>query len=319
VGEDSYRIEAAVAKIRRDVLGEGGNADFNWHVFRGGDASWQRALQQARSFPMLGSRQVVWLRDADAAIVDDAAGDAMTAYLAEPTEQSVFVVTAAKLDRRKRWLKAWKDAGVLYEIEPPTGRDLAAWTERAVRRAGLALGDNAIALLIELVGNDLRALSGEIEKLALIAEDTPGSLTEDTIVATVVDQAEREIYALNQQIGPDRAGAALSVWLDMAAEGQSAQRLAPLLLYKLRTATLVEALQSAGCADAEIPQIAGINGWVVRAQLKPLVRQLGRIGLRRGLVAALACDRSLKSSPVEESIHFERLIASVCQADIDSL
>ena len=63
-GEDTLRIEGVVQKIRKDVLGESGSA-FNFHVFQGDQTPVEKVVQQALSLPMLGNRQVIWVKQCD--------------------------------------------------------------------------------------------------------------------------------------------------------------------------------------------------------------------------------------------------------------
>lgn len=313
VGEDDFRIETVVEHIRRDVVGDGPNATFNSHVFRGDEGACDRALQQARSFSMLGGRQFVWLRDAETCLADEETGAAIAAYAADPTEQSVLVLTAPKVDRRRRWVKACMKGGHLYEFPLPEGRELIPWITKAAQRAGLDLTAAQRQLLADLVGNDLRGLAGEIEKLALLEEEKPGPLTDEDIVANVMDQANLAVWEINAHLEPGGAADSLKTWFRLAEWGQVAEGLIPVLLFEIRRAARADALAADGSTDRDVASKAGFSTWLYDKRVRPLIAKLGRTGLRRALVAGHRSDAALKSSPLDSGLVLERFLVEVCE------
>ena len=79
----------------------------------------------------------------------------------------------------------------------------------------------------------------------------------------------------------------------MAEWEHSAQGLTPLLLYKLRAASIVAALAEQGVPEGDIPRESGLNPWVVRTQMLPLARQLGPAGIRRALRARIRVSSAM--------------------------
>ncbi|MFO7652435.1 MAG: DNA polymerase III subunit delta [Candidatus Krumholzibacteriia bacterium] len=317
VGPDTFRADAVVERMRRDVLGDGPNATFNDHVFRGDEVTMEDVLQQARSYPMLGGRQVIWLRGAQTCLADDASGAAFEAYLAAPIDQTVLIVTADKVDGRRRWVKTCQQAGCLYQAEAPKGGELLAWAARTARRAGVELPDELLSLLIDLVGSDLRALSGEIDKIALLAEENGRLPAAEEILAVVMDQADLQIYAMTNHIVPDGGAEALKAWCRLAEWGETPHRAAPLIMHRFRGAVAAEALAAEGADPGAIPGLTGINSWVYRSQIRPLIARMGRQRLRDALAAALRCETALKSSPVSPAIVLERFVLEVCRRTED--
>ena len=66
-GEDTLRKEGVVEHLKKTVLGEAGAA-FNFHVYNADESTLGPILQQALSYPMLGSHQVIWAKNIDAAV-----------------------------------------------------------------------------------------------------------------------------------------------------------------------------------------------------------------------------------------------------------
>jgi DNA polymerase III delta subunit len=167
-------------------------------------------------------------------------------------------------------------------------------------------------LLEDLVGNNLQALATEIEKLALLAEERGRPPTVEEIVEVVMDQADLAVFAINKHLGPGETSQALKTWFHLANWGSDAYSLMPLMLFRVRTAALAEALSSEGLDHQSILKRAGFNAWLYNNETKPLVAKLGRDGVRRALVAGRRCDAALKSSPLDSGLALERFLMEVC-------
>jgi DNA polymerase-3 subunit delta len=312
VGEDSYRIEKVVAHLREEMLGPGGAA-FNFHLFQGDQAGLDAVLQQALSFPMLGGRQLIWLREADRCVGEPATEKALLRYLADPPEATVLVMSAAKVDGRRRWARACREAGFLFDFSPPSGRDLLQWVRKTAQKAGVPLNGELADMLVELVGDDLHALAAEIEKLALLAEESGGRLDEAQLEELIAQQRLGDVFELSNALRPGDAVPGLRVWRRQTAWGRGPHDLAPLLMSRLRKMALVASLAEEGIDPREIPSLLGMHPYACR-QLLAAARQLGPAGLQRALVSCATCDARLKGSSLPAEIVMERTILDLCGA-----
>jgi len=311
-GEDALRVEQVVDRIRRDALGEQGSS-FNYHVLQGDQVDIARVLQQALSLPMFAGRQVIWVKHADRLMGTQEAQDRFEGYVAKPVPETILILSAEKVDRRKKWVKSCGEAGYLFDFAPPTGEALVQWVVKAAQREGLPLGVDEARVLCELVGNDLMSLKSEVDKLALLAEDRGRPLDAREIAGIIMDQAALEGYEITANLAPGRAGDVLRTWFRLQEWGRTAYEIAPLVLARVRRGALLEACREAGWSDQEIGAATGQNPWSFR-YYEPMVRGLGPDGLRRALAAALACDRALKSSPLKPDIILEKTIVDLCAA-----
>ncbi len=315
VGEDTFRAESVVQHIRSKVL-SGSNAAFNYHVLQGDDATLAQVLQQAASFPMLGGRQLVWLRHADRCVTDQLEGEALLRYVRDPVEQTILVLTADGLDRRRKWVKEILKLGCYYEITPPKDRALVAWISAAGQRAGVVVDLEVAQLLADLVGGDLQALSGEIDKLALLSEERGRPLARDEVAGLVMDQAELSVFEISAHLEPGQAPAALDIWQRMRQWGKRPEQLVPMVVARVKQASLVAGLLGDGLTITEIQQRTGMNRWALEKYVAPLARRLGKDRLAQMLEVCRDSDRRLKSSPIASDLVFEHLLLQLCASEV---
>jgi len=314
-GEDTLRIEGVVEKIRKDVLGESGSA-FNFHVFQGDQTPVEKIIQQALSLPMLGKVQVIWVKQADKCLSNQDTQGALEAYLAKPVQETILLLSADKVDKRKKWVKVCQEHKYLFDFTPPSGEALVQWVLKAARREKLPLESDQARILCDLVGNDLMSLKSEIDKLALLVEDRGKAIDAEELGQIIMDQAALEGYEITANLEPGKTPEVLKTWFRLSEWGRSPYEIAPLLISRVRKGAILSAGRAQNMADKEIGALSGQNPWSFR-YLEPMVRGMGKNGLGSALQAALECDRRLKGSPLKPNIIIEKLIMDLCRSDGD--
>ncbi len=311
-GEDTLRVAAVVDYLRDRLLGEAGAA-FNFHRYDGSGTPLATVLQQALSYPMMCPHQVLWLKRVDEAVGDADGEEAMLRYLQAPSEQTVLVMSAVKVDGRRKWVKACKDSGAHYAFDPPGGADLLGWLAKAARDRDLALDPDVAALLVDLVGDDLHALSGELDKLALLAGESDAPSTAAELAEVILAQRAVDPFALVKELGPGQAASGLKSFHRFLAEGRSAYELAPLLVWRVKQVAMIAAYREEGLDDAEIMRRAGMSRFAFQPA-GDAARRWGGDGVRRAVKACARCDADLKSSPLGPEKVLERAILEICAA-----
>ena len=309
-GEDAHRMEGVVAHLRDRLLEPAAQA-FNYHVFNGDSADLAQVVQQALSYPLLAARQLVWLRDCDRCAVGEGREAALEKYLERPVENTVLVLTATKLDGRRRWVKRCKESGWHFHFAPPEGAALVDWVLKAAGRQQVPLDRDLAEMLCELVGSDLRALSGELEKLALAVEEAGRAPTRAQLQSLILRQRAVDPFELVRALVPGDPAPALILWRRLAAEGAVAHEVGPLMIWRVRQLALVAALLAEGRTESDVQTLAGLSPWAYR-QVSQAARRWGPSQIGRALAACRRFDAALKGSPLRPDLVLEQAILDVC-------
>jgi len=99
----------------------------------------------------------------------------------------VWLLTSGKC-RKRLWLAEVRTFPLLR------GRDLKVWIQQRVKEEGGDITSPAVKLLAELIGGDLWAMNGEIQKLILYGQNCP--ISEDDVKQLVSYAQEANIFAL---------------------------------------------------------------------------------------------------------------------------
>ncbi len=296
-GEQALLRDDAFAALRAAVLKDS-PADFNLDRLDGSSCTPATLRDAVRMLPVLGARRLVCLREPEAGRAGaKALSEALAEIVPALPESAVLVITATKVDKRSRWVRAFGEPAALVECEAPSGSAaLIAFVTAEAARQGLTLASGVAELLVERVGPALLVLRHELEKAALLASPAQ-HLTRAHVEAGVVELAEEPVWDLTDAIGEGRARDAL-----------------PLLARLLRAGTPAPVLL--GTLAAHFRKLARLrNGGGIAAPpfvLRKLERQARRYPPARLLAALRAiqdADLALKGQGgLPPEITLERLV-----------
>lgn len=219
-GAEPLLRDDALAAIRAAVLA-GAPADFNFDRLEG-DATGPGALHDAlRALPVMAQRRLVWLREPETGRGARGLLDALAQEVPGLADGGgcVLVVSAARVDRRERWVRAFAAPALVVSCDPPRdARAVAAFLREEARRQELALEAGVAELLAERIGPQLLMLRQELAKAALLAAPAQ-RVTRAHVEASAIDVAEQPIWDLTDAIGEGRTGEALALLVRMLRGG----------------------------------------------------------------------------------------------------
>lgn len=141
--------------------------------------------------------------------------------------------------------------------------ELGPWIERYAAAAGASVSPAAVKLMARFVGNDLRVMASEIDKLALYAG---GRRIEEADVRAVVSYArEANVFAMVDAILESRTGAAQQMLQQLLREGETPSQLLFRLVNQVRTIFQIREMRERGVARGEVQARLGLaSDYVLR-------------------------------------------------------
>lgn len=176
-GEENFFIDLVVEYAEHRIL-PASEASFNLTVFYGKDAQWPDIINACRRYPMFAERQVVILKEAQQ--MRDI--DKLESYVEKPLTSTILVVAYKhkKVDGRTKFARILKDKSEFVSTKKLQEKDLPEWTQDLIRSKGYTIGQKALHLLVDHIGNDLIRIDNETEKMLLNLGDRK-NISEDDI------------------------------------------------------------------------------------------------------------------------------------------
>ncbi|MEQ8364373.1 MAG: DNA polymerase III subunit delta [Cyclobacteriaceae bacterium] len=201
-GEETYYIDLIADYIEANALSES-EKGFNQVVVYGKDASVATILTHAKRYPMMAERQVVIVREAQEIpdLQKEMGAKLLLDYVSNPTPSTILVLCHKHkaLDKRRELGKKIDKLTLSAVFKKPYENQLPDFILNYVKEKGYETDEGAVRVLCEYVGNDLKRLSNELDKvmIALPAGDT---LTADKVMVQVGISREYNIFELQKAL-----------------------------------------------------------------------------------------------------------------------
>jgi DNA polymerase-3 subunit delta len=210
-GEEEFLIERSARMLSHAAL-DGSDPAFNLDLFRGSEQKAEEIAMAANSFPFMGEKRVVYVRESESVLKQTA----LVKYVQNPSQNTVLILCAGELKPgRQRSKKASTGGDILTHLleqergKSPRGcavefkslKDIAAqqWIVREFEQNGKTITPEACTVFHGLKGNGARELSSEIEKL-LVALPDQASVQVDDIYANLGASRQYNVFELSTAI-----------------------------------------------------------------------------------------------------------------------
>ena len=169
-GEESYLIDESSAYLEQNILQDHEKV-FDQQVLYGSDCDARYIMEQLMLFPMIASRRLVIVREAQQ--MDDL--PALETFALKPVPTSILVLCHKNknLDKRTKLYDGIKKNGFVLAADKLKESEVLPWLLGSATDLNLKLDHDAAEAMIELIGGEISRLYPELKKLAGIA--TPGA------------------------------------------------------------------------------------------------------------------------------------------------
>lgn len=165
MGDESYYIDKISDWISENVL-QPEERDFNQTVLFGSDVNASQIVDAAKRYPMMSEYQVLIVKEAQ----NVKNVEPLEKYLKAPMSSTILVMCHKNgtIDGRKReYVKAIQQAGVLFESKKLRERDLPAFIEQYLKAREASIDPKSTQMIADAIGADLSRLTGELDKVLL--------------------------------------------------------------------------------------------------------------------------------------------------------
>jgi len=312
VGEEDFLIDEGVQLIISKVLDEG-TRGFNLDVVYGSKAEAKDVVAHASSFPMTSAKRVVVVKEFEKLATTEAAKETVSAYINKPLESTVLVLVSTEPDFRRKPFTDLKKRAEIVECKPLFDNQVPAWIADRIRHLGREANAEACRLMQAYVGNSLRSLQNEIDKLFVFIGDRKKISVED-ITAVVGASKGYTIFELQNAIGRRDAKEAVKILERMLETGQSPQMIIVMLT---RFFTQLWKLSDAGVhrgSDQDIAREISLPPYYLKQYLE-FRSNYDVDQIEQNFKRLLEADTVLKSTSRDPHLVLDLLVLSLLSRD----
>ena len=187
--ESFYRVEIVQALTHQLITAD--NRDFNLENFEARETSAGDWVGAAQTLSFMGGSKLLIVRNLHETTLGDSDQKTLLNYVADPAPDSCLVITADKVDRKRKLYKALTSHKGAVPCEAPQEAGLIPWLKRRARSLGYELQAEAARKMVERVGAKPGILAKELEKVITYAGKTK------TVTGSMVGELVGEIKMEN--------------------------------------------------------------------------------------------------------------------------
>jgi DNA polymerase III subunit delta len=333
-GNDEFTCREQLKKLTQQ-----GNFEYNQDTYTGGEVDLMTITATCNTFPFLSDQRLVILvglpkrkRGEDSGETKQTSEKSskskkgkkgsknrsasragfekgLAEYIPQLPETTVLIVLAdEELSSSSPLLKAAEEHGTVIQCTLPKGAAVESWIKRKATSSGVKITSDATSMLANFIGNQLRLLANELDKLATYVG--PGAtITVDDVRLLSAQVQEARIFDLTDALAQRNRKQALDLLHDLLADGEPPLKLISTITSQVRSLLLVKELADNGLRISQIVSATGMAPFVAEKAL----RQIGRFSpaqLEGAYRQLLSTDAALKRSRLTPDMALDLLVVN---------
>ncbi len=196
-GDESYFIDELSNYIEKNVLTDA-EKGFNQTIFYGKDSDPITIAEASMRFPMMASKQVIIVKEAQSL----GKIDLLTSYAEKPLGSTILVLAYKykSVDSRTKLVKAIKKNGVVFSSKKLYENKIPTWIDTYLKKKNYSITPQAALLLTSYLGTDLSKIANELNKLVIAVKDT-NKITPELIEKNIGLSKDFNVLELQNALG----------------------------------------------------------------------------------------------------------------------
>lgn len=316
-GEDDFSAKEKLAQLRASLGDDPAMVDLNATELNGKTVTISEIVNAAGALPFLSPKRLVVVTNflsrfgrskSDAELMEKL----VSALKTVPDSTELVFWETVTLKKNHPLLKfGMMHKNCVHYFGAPQKQNLTRWIEARAKQKNARFEHRAMQALANVVGDDLRALENEIEKLALyVGSARPISLADVELLCPYT--ADSETFAMANAIGRRDVRSALDQLHKRLEEGQNPLAILAGITTQFRGLLEVKDMAASGLTPM---QIAREKGWRSDFAAKKRLQEARNFSTER-LVQIFSIlrdtDLAIKTGEIEPILALDMLVSRLC-------
>ena len=247
-GTERGLIDEALDRVEEKAIAPP-TRDFNLKIFNAKEDPEETILDSLQVFPVHSPRTLIVIHQADSISRKDPSP--YTEYFSNPNPLTCLVFVGEKVDLRTKFFQALEKKGATVAFYPLYEKELIRWIHSQAEQLGYRLSPEAVSLLVERVGSDMKELKSELQKLTL-RPDGKRFRGEEDVLALTGDTRIENPFELPLAVGHLNLGDMLRLLRKNLQQGEAPLFLFSLIVRQLRLIRRAQEFSAEGSSKKEI-------------------------------------------------------------------
>ena len=234
--------------------------------------------------------------------------EGLASYIKQMPETTVLVLVDGEVKGQNPLLKKLSPLAEVRAFPLLRGKDLKAWIQKRVKEEGGNITPQAVNLLTELIGGDLWAMSGEIQKLLLYSQERP--ISEDDVRQLVSHVQEANIFALVDAVAEGRTELAQRILHRLYDDGMPPTHILVMITRQFRLIAQARDLEK-GLSRLQIQERLGLKASYGLDKTLRQAKLYDFEGVKQAYDKLLETDLAIKTGKYSDKLALELLVTEL--------
>ncbi|HXZ95150.1 MAG TPA: DNA polymerase III subunit delta [Dehalococcoidia bacterium] len=321
-GQDDFSLNQAMGKIKAD-LGDRETVATNTTRLEGQHLTLTELRNKCDVVPFLSSHRLVIVEgllgrfEAKQSKPRSGKGKSkdglgewedLAPYIEKMPETTVLVLVDEEVQGQNPLLKKILPLAEVRTFPLLRGKDLKTWIRQRVKAEGGDISPQAVNLLAELIGGDLWAMDGEIQKLLLYSQERP--ISEDDVRQLVSCIQEASIFALVDAVAEGRTELAQRILHRLYDDGMPPTHILTMITRQFRLIAQARDLGK-GLSRPQIQDRLGLKSSYSLDKTLSQAKLYDFEGVKRAYDKLLETDLAIKTGKYSDKLALELLVTEL--------
>jgi DNA polymerase-3 subunit delta len=234
--------------------------------------------------------------------------EGLASYIEQMPETTVLVLVDEEMKGHNPLLKKLSPLAEVRTFPLLRGRNLQDWIRQRVGEDGGNITPQAVNLLAELIGGDLWAMNGEIQKLLLYSQERP--IREDDVRQLVSHVQEANIFALVDAVAEGRTELAQKILHRLYRDGVAPTYILVMITRQFRLIAQARDLGK-GLSRLQIQDRLGLKASYGLDKTLSQAKLYDFEGVKRAYDKLLETDLAIKTGKYSDKLALELLVTEL--------
>jgi DNA polymerase-3 subunit delta len=234
--------------------------------------------------------------------------EGLDSYVKQMPETTVLVLVDEEVQGNNPLLKRLSPVAEVRTFPLLRGKELKTWIRQRVKTEDGDITPQAVNLLTELIGGDLWAMDGEIQKLLLYSQKRP--ISEDDVRQLVSCIQEANIFALVDAVAEGRTEVAQRLLHRLYDEGVPPVYILAMITRQFRLIALARDLER-GLSRLQMQERLGLKSSYGLDKTLNQAKLYDFDGIKRAYDKFLETDLAIKTGKYSDKLALELLITEL--------
>jgi len=305
-GTEEFLIEDCLKRLI-EALVDPTTKDFNFDVYYGNEVDAGKIIDTANAYPMLAESRVVVVKELDKLSTADQ--ERLSKYVLNPANSTRLLLISTKGSLGNNALKAIKEHSTYIEFKPLYDNKVPGWIREFVAEKGLEISYEASVLLHARVGNNLRALANELEKIILNLNGNK-EIGESEVQKVVGLSRNFSVFNLNDAIGHRDLNKALAILNQMLESGESPTGIVAMVLRHFSNMLKIKGALRLRKPQKEITAMTGLPPFILK-KVSSMAQNYSFEQFDAIFECLLETDTILKSSKLSPHVALQTMLVRI--------